>query len=198
MTLNEWLTIVALLLGPVLAILVAQWLDRARLQHNRKMDVFRTLMRTRRTPITAEHVGALNLIEIEFAGQETVLAAWKALLTHFATLHNRCSSETPGPGATPEEQAARNNAFSSRLADERAKLLAKLLHAIAQHLKFRSEQLEIFEGGYTPQGWIDVDMEQQAIRRMFVELYMGKRAMPIAVVDYTRAAEPEKSQEPAT
>ena len=43
------------------------------------MDLFRTLMRTRRVPMSADHVGALNLIEIEFASEPDVLAAWKLL-----------------------------------------------------------------------------------------------------------------------
>ena len=61
----EWITLTAILVGPVFAILVSRRLEHLRDQRTRKMDVFRTLMRTRRTPIHTDHVGALNLVEIE-------------------------------------------------------------------------------------------------------------------------------------
>ena len=86
---------------------------------------------------------------------------------------------------TPEQIAARDTAFYGRLSDERQRLLAKLLHAIARVLNFKAEQLEIFEGGYTPQGWFDVELENMAVRRLFAEISAGRR-VPIGVLDYTR------------
>ena len=54
-----------------------------------------------------------------------------------------------------EESRQRDNLFNKRLFDERQRLLAKVLHSMAKTLNFKIEQLEIFEGGYTPQGWQD-------------------------------------------
>jgi hypothetical protein len=70
----------------------------------------------------------------------------------------------------------------------------RLLHAMATALKFPVQQLEIFEGGYTPQGWVDVEAEQALVRKLFVEIYAGLRLFPLAVWDYTR--EQPKSQKP--
>jgi hypothetical protein len=39
--------------------------------------------------MTAEHVGALNLIEIEFASDLEVQSAWKKLFEHLADEHPR-------------------------------------------------------------------------------------------------------------
>lgn len=189
----EVVTLIAILVGPVLAILVSRWLDNAREERARKMDIFRTLMRTRRTPVYPEHVGALNLIEIEFAKDEQVMTAWKALLQHFGTNHPRSDNETVNDQMSPEECQQRENNFHDRLYNERQRLLAKLLHAIAKQLGFRVEQLEIFEGGYTPQGWQNIELEQSVIRRFFVDLYLGRRVVPVGVVDYTEGSVAEVS-----
>jgi Family of unknown function (DUF6680) len=55
------------------------------------MDIFKTLMPTRRTPMYPEHVGALNLIELEYYKDKTVLAQWRAPVP---ALRNR--SHAPG------------------------------------------------------------------------------------------------------
>lgn len=73
----EILTLIAIFSGPFFAILVSRILDNGKEQRARQMEIFRTLMRTRRTPIWAEHVGALNLVEIEFKDDPKVIAAWK-------------------------------------------------------------------------------------------------------------------------
>jgi hypothetical protein len=69
------------------------------------------------------------------------------------------------------------------LYNERQRLLAKLLHAIASELGHKAEQLEIFEGGYTPRGWHDDDMEQRLIRQYALDLARGHRVVPVGVVD---------------
>lgn len=169
----ELLTFAAILLGPVLAILVARHLEAKKHERDRKMDVFRTLMRTRRAPISHDHVGALNLVEIEFANNAGVMTAFKNLISDFGATH------TPKPG---EDERV----FQARIYGNRQKLLARLLHAIAGDLDFKIEQLEIFEGGYTPQGWHDVDWEQTQARRYLVDLASRKAAVPVAVIDLVR------------
>src|SRR5581483_4803254 len=102
------------------------------------------------------------------------------------TAHTRRDDEQILPGMPEQEQGERNRRFTQRLADERQRLLVRLLHAMATALKFPVQQLEIFEGGYTPQGWNDEQLEQALIRRLFVELYLGSKRLPLAVYDYTR------------
>src|SRR5712691_4454164 len=47
-------------LGPVLAVLVTRQVDGKREQRTRRMEVFRSLMAARRTPISPERVKALT------------------------------------------------------------------------------------------------------------------------------------------
>jgi hypothetical protein len=41
---------------------------------------------------------------------------------------------------------------------------------MANFLGFKINQLEIFEGGYTPQGWSEIEYDQTAIRRFAASL----------------------------
>ena len=58
---------------------------------------------------------------------------------------------------------------------------------MARVLNFKIEQLEIFEGGYTPQGWETELLEQQAVRNFLIDLYRGSKALPVLVFEGQRA-----------
>ena len=181
------LTLLAILVGPIAAVLVTRFIDAKRDTYNRKMRVFRTLMRTRQQPTSPQHVEALNLIEIEFSGCENVIDAFKALFQHLGTHHQRLPLEEVNANTAPAEAIRRNAQFDTRIGNERQTLLAILLHAISKEMKFRIEQLENFAGGYMPQGWVDAEVEHKVIRKYVTDLYTGSRVVPVGVVDYTTA-----------
>jgi hypothetical protein len=194
MTLADCLTLLAIVLGPLFGGGLAQHLQNRAFRQQRRMDIFRTLMRTRRTPMWPDHVGALNLVEIEFAKEKEVIDAWRELFRHLGTPHARRPDEATSDSMSPEEIGERNRRYDIRLGEERQRLLAKLLHAIAKALNFKIEQLEIFEGGYTPQGWVDIEVEQNVIRRFAARLAVGQSVLPIAVLDYTNLAQASGDQ----
>jgi hypothetical protein len=189
MTLSDWLTLLAIVLGPLFGVWLARHMQNRAFRRERRMDIFRTLMRTRRTPMWPDHVGALNLVEIEFADESNVIDAWRELFRHLGTPHARRSDEAASDGISPEEIGERDRRYYVRLGEERQRLLAKLLHAMAKALDFKIEQLEIFEGGYTPQGWADIEVDQNVIRRFAARLAVGQSVLPIAVLDYTNVAQ---------
>jgi hypothetical protein len=163
-------TIVAVILGPILAVEVSRRNDERRLKQTRRMDVFRTLMRTRRMRLSPDHVGALNLVEIEFYGEAAVIEAWKAYWAH---LHQ----------AYPIDPA-RQQQFQR----DQEGLLTRLLHAIATTLNFNIEQMEILEGGYLPQGWVDNDVSMRMLRDLMVDILSHRRGFPI--VAFTPGSSP--------
>jgi hypothetical protein len=177
----EWISLAAILFGPIFAVLATRYLDDRKSDHQQRLSVFKTLMRTRRTPVVPDHVGALNLVEIEFANDQQVLSAWRILFTHFGTEHQPKAQERQDASLSEEENRNRQAQFLTRIATERQTLLAKLLHCMAKALGYKIEQLEIFEGGYTPQGWADDELEGRAVRRLFAEIALGKRPFPIGV-----------------
>ncbi len=165
-------TIVAVLVGPILAVLVTRWVDASRLKYNRRMDVFRTLMRTRRIRLNADHVGALNLVEIEFHGEPAVIDAWRAYWRH---LHSVM------PVAVNDQQ---------QFFGEQDRLLSRLLHAIAKSLKFGIEQLDILEGGYAPQGWFTDEQAGRELRTLVLEILNGQRGVPVVPLNLPTANNP--------
>jgi hypothetical protein len=92
------------------------------------MDVFRALMRSRRWALSQDHVNALNTVEVEFAGVKAVESAHGDLLQHL-------NLQTP---QSPEWM------------DKWRRLQTRLLYAIAVHLGYKMEQLDVLEGGYIP------------------------------------------------
>lgn len=167
------LTIVAIIIGPIAAVRITRNLDEKREEQGRRMDVFRTLMRTRRVTLSPDHVGALNLVEIEFKDEGPVIAAWRQ---YFENLGERWPDDLKMPEI--EERTRR-----------RAGLLTKLLHAMANSLNFTIEQLEIFEGGYAPQGWQDEEETQRALRYNLLQVLTGKRAFPVTSINQPIASQ---------
>ncbi len=95
------LTILALLLGPIIALELQKQLEKRREERNRKLWVFKTLMAYRNTPLSPNFVQCLNLIDIEFNGdnspEKAVRTAWKVLLDHFTDLGKYNDANTVAP-----------------------------------------------------------------------------------------------------
>lgn len=161
-----WLAVVtvfAVLVGPIAAVIVTRIIDDRRADQTRKYDIFRTLMRTRMMPIHFEHVGALNLVEVEFIKHPAVIKAWKDYLTNLG--------ETFPP---PEEKEKSDAALKKRNS-----LLTKLISEIAKVLRVNVEQLDILEGNYIPRGWNDDDWEQKLVRRGLINVLHGRAPIVI-------------------
>ncbi len=162
----DWFAIVtaaAAVSGPIIAVWITRMSDDRKEYYNRRMNIFRTLMRTRKMPVHFDHVGALNLIEIDFAKNPLVIAAWKEYLKNLG-------EPFPAQAAEP---------IQSVFLQKRETLLTKLISEIAKDLKFSVEQMDIFEGNYIPQGWHDEDWEQKLVRKGLVEVLSGRRPLMI-------------------
>lgn len=156
-------TIIAVVVGPVLAVAVTRYLDDKRADKARKYDIYRTLMRTRKLPIHADHVAALNLIEVEFIRYPKVLATWKDYIANL------------GEDPPPIEQKDQYDAAFKR----RDSLLARLISEVALALKIPVQQLDILAGNYVPKGWYDDEWEARFVRRSLLNV-LSSRA-PIVV-----------------
>ena len=167
MTGAEIILTVAVILGPTLAVVVSLFMESRRNHRERRMYIFRTLMRTRggTSKASVDHVAALNLVEIEFRNDKVVHDAWKK---HFNILCRLGRNENVDPLSLD-------------------KSLANLLQLISRTLGYKIEGLEIFEGGYTPQYWDtrQSDAEWQSIRQYVIDLSQGKEVLPVKVLEST-------------
>ncbi len=152
--------VIATLLGPVLAVFITRLNDERRDQRNRRMEVFRSLMGARRAPLSPDRIKALNLVEIEFHGVKSVEASYKDLFQHF---HTKITEEN-----------------SDAWHETSRKLSTRLLTEIAKVLGYKLQQLDVLDGGYYPQGFVDIETEQQIVRRLFIETLSGKRPLSIS------------------
>lgn len=165
MNIDTWAVVLATIVGPLSAVFITRWSDIRRERRNRLLYVYRTLMATRRSAISQDHVSAINLVEVEFHGVKPVIEAWSAYLTHL---------NTPTPsGATNDQLAAWN--------DRRAELLALLLVKIAAHLGISKGEIEILHGGYAPQAWLTREQRADSIQDFAVRLSQGQAILPITV-----------------
>jgi hypothetical protein len=144
--------------GPVFAVLVTRRIDDSRRVRDRRLDVFRSLMATRRAYLAADKVRALNLVEIEFYGVSAVEDAHREVMKHINT-----------PQPLPEGWS-----------DRQRKLLTKLLSEMAKVLGYEIQQLDVLDGGYYPQGFADIELEQQALRRSLIEVLSGNRPLIVS------------------
>ncbi len=146
------------------------------------MDVFRTLMRTRNLTTSWDHVGALNLVEVEFAKHKDVVKAWKEYLN--------CLGEPFPPNEEKERQ--------DKLDKKRVTLLTKLLDEIAKTLKIEIAQLDILAGNYVPQGWQDDHVDERIVRFLLMNVLSGKTSIKIDPYPHQPASAYPPPPEPTT
>ncbi|HVB88465.1 MAG TPA: DUF6680 family protein [Candidatus Dormibacteraeota bacterium] len=165
-SLEGWLTIAAVLIGPILALSAQRLLDNLREAHNRRVRIFRELMSTRAQRLSPRHVEALNAVPLEFRRKrdKKILAAWKAYLNHLGT---DSSKDLPSWIRTA------------------AALLIELLFEMSQRLGPKLEKLSIEREIYLPQFFNTIEAEQTALRQRLLEVLDGKgtRKIPVAVFE---------------
>jgi hypothetical protein len=149
----------AVLVSPLLAVQADKYLSRKREEKQRKLDVFRTLMATRAAGLSPAHVDALNRIDIEFHDNARVSEAWKAYLDH---LNDR--------SLTLETWNARRLDF-----------VADLLHAMSNSLGYNFDKTHLKRATYYPQGYGDIEQDQQSIRKGLVEVLGGQKSLPMSI-----------------
>lgn len=73
----EWLTLAAILIGPIASVAITLWIEQRRRQRESRMIVLRLLMATRHLPGDANYSTAINLIPVEFNDVPAVMSAFK-------------------------------------------------------------------------------------------------------------------------
>jgi hypothetical protein len=163
------LTVIAIVSGPIIALQIQRRLDSEREAKNRKLWVFKTLMSFRATVLSPSFVQALNLIDVEFNGnnekEKAVRNAWKVLLDHYFDLNR---AKDPG---------------SDTLVERGTQLRANLLMAMGQCLGYDFDEVIVKKGSYYPTGLGDVEAEQHAIRRGVLNVLSGKGRIPVGIFE---------------
>jgi hypothetical protein len=152
----DWITVAAILLGPVLALFAQRLLDWMREKKQRRVQLYVTAMSLRGTWLHSDSVRALNSIDTIFdkRGDKPVRDAWERVIKH-------ANTPMPDRQAQPNE----NKAWLDRLLDLRVDLYQLLGAAVGYDhtIDYIKTQL------YVPQYHVDVELEQTMIRKQFAK-----------------------------
>ncbi|WP_146604248.1 DUF6680 family protein [Cupriavidus phytorum] len=182
MTLNDWLIIGATLTGPILAVQAQKWVERSREARGRKLHIFHSLMATRGSRLSPDHVRALNMIDLSFYGpvrfgknwrskaERAVLAAWKEYLDHLSDRH-----DFEGPNA---------QAILAR----RDELFVNLLTTMAADLGYEFDRVQLRKSWYSPVAHGELEERQGQLLIAAAEVFQGRRPLHIAPMEQQRQA----------
>ena len=113
---KDILNLAAIIIIPIFAVLIGQWLQDRSERRKDKMQIFKTLMTSRIYGWTTDGVHALNLIDVVFANDAPVRTAWSNLLEAYSSTEQ-----------------------SELMAKKRQNLMYKLLDAMAENLGYKNK-----------------------------------------------------------
>lgn len=133
----EIINLIAIVVIPIFAVLVAQELQNRSENRKDKMNIFKVLMTTRIYGWSIESVNCLNLIDIVFYKDKEVREAWKEF-------HDKCYIENP------------TETDYKKMKDARDKLLEKMAHSLG----YKKITWETIQNPYIPNGMIEHQKNQ--------------------------------------
>jgi hypothetical protein len=152
------------LAAPIIALQLQKWLDGRHESRSRKLTIFKNLMMYRLTPLSPNFVQSLNLLDLEFDGknekERAIRERWKILLDHF---NNYAAAKDP--------------------VEKGRELTVELLKAISKYFNYDFDEVYLKRGAYYPQLFVDVEQEQHALRRGFLDVLNGNRRIPVGVFE---------------
>lgn len=159
--LEGWLTIIAIILGPLLAFGVQRWRDALREQRNRRLDIFKRLLLTLKVSMAPNHVDAINSIPLEFHSSSSVIEAWRLYTSHL------------------NERQSDPKAWGQKKFD----LLVDLVYQIAQQMNYSHiDKALLRDNLYVPQGYQDAEEELRQMRGAWLQVLQGQRPLPMTMV----------------
>jgi hypothetical protein len=161
----DWITVLAIIVGPVLALLAQRVLDSWREDTKRRRQLYFTLMSTRHQLFSQAHLEALNSIDIVFKKNQRIRNAWKAVLDQASVKFD-------------EKDKAASDAWSERLLN----LRVDLYQIIGQELGYQNTTDYIMRSIYSPKLVGDVEEEWHRVRRGLVQV-LDKGIIPVQLVE---------------
>lgn len=184
---SDWLSIVAILLSPIIALQVQRYIDFFRERKSRKMRIFEAIMTTRGERLSQYHVQSLNMIDIDFYGMKVlgfnwrtqkgknVLNAWKAYLDHLNTTEKL-------EGNILENWVLKKD-----------ELFTDLLFEMSRAIGYDFDKVQLKRSIYTPRAHGDQILDIESIRQNLVQILEGKKPLPMRIVVDDETHQEQKS-----
>jgi len=173
----DWIMVFATIMGPILAVQAQKAVEAFRERRGRKANVFSQLMATRAARVSAEHVRALNLIDIVFYGGHTLFgfrrrsAKEQAVLDSWKEYHDHLNQ---GSGAEGEGLRMWNI--------KRDELFTNLIFVMSQDVGYSFDRVQLKRGAYSPIAHETLENEERALRQAVIKGLSGEMPMKMEVV----------------
>ena len=155
MKLAEILNLIAIIIIPIIAVIIGQWLQTRSEKRKDKMHIFKTLMTSRVYGWTQESVYCLNIIDIVFADDREVRNAWK-------DLYDKYCVQNPDESQLKKIETAQY----------------KLLETMAVSLGYKDKVTwETIQNPYIPQGMLRQIETQNQSQQAYNKLLLNMQQM---------------------
>ena len=160
---NDLAIIFATLIGPILAVWASEWRQSRRAEKERKERIFNTLWATRSSNLDANHVQALNHIDLAFPVNEypAISEAWRL---YQAQLNSMI-------GNTEDSKA--------RWEEKSRSLREDLIHKMASDLKIKFTKSMVIQPSYMPEAYANDHVIKQQINMALLGVLKGDHAIQV-------------------
>jgi hypothetical protein len=157
----EWLTIFAILIGPIIAVLTQLAIQKRQRVRDQKLWVYSTLMSYRATWAAADFVRAINFVDVVFFDYKAIRDKRKAIMDHIKA--------TTKPDGTLEP------VDWNRAED----LFAELLDLMGKQLGYAFEHTQIKQTAYYPVAHEKLDRTAIELREKGLAVLEGRTAIKV-------------------
>ncbi len=170
MTFSDGVMVLAVFVAPVFAVQVQKLIEQFQETRKRQLHIFKTLMASRATGLSLDHVQALNLIDLECKGKrfKKTREAWKSYLDHL------------GDYPKGEQNEVQLHVWN----EKKATLLAELLMEMGKPLGYDFDAVHVKKGIYLPEGHMKIENEQALIRQGLLRLLFGDTNIKMDIVSF--------------
>jgi hypothetical protein len=161
LTVGEWITVAAIILGPFLAVAAQLWIQARKAKRDTKLWVFNSLMGYRAMILNPNFVQAFNLVDVVFYKNTDVRKKRKEFL--------EIVTAAAGANLTPQ-------------AIEKCKdLVAEMLSKMGSELGFEFDHTQIKDTGYYPMAFEKLDTAALSLREKGLAVLEGKANIGVVV-----------------
>ena len=151
-------------------------IERVRERRSRKSFVFQQLMATRAARVSAEHVQALNMIDLAFYGR------------YVFGIHRRSKGEDAVVSAWREY----HDHLNTRAADDALRIwnvrsdeiFTNLLFAMAADVGYKFDRVQLKKGAYSPIAHGELEEQERALRLHAIGVLSGTSAIKMDVTSF--------------
>lgn len=176
MDIKDWVTVIAVIFSPLLAVQAQKMIESLREKRNRRIKIFKTLMSTRGERLSRDHVQALNMIDIEFYGrrffgtrfqrrsEKAVTNAWK---NYNDNLNSTSNYESP-----------------ELWLKEGDTLFIKLLYEMSNALGYDYDEVQLKRDCYRPELHATIENAQLNVLSGLASVLKNERSIPVTVTSF--------------